>query len=621
MDEISVILELIKNHDISKSFLSKQKIKYKLKKIKDQDIINEIGMADMPLIIYLLSLKYDEIPKLVPIENDLMIRVGDCNAANMSYLAIYLHFLNFEQNHLIIEGNGSYPSVLGKCEMGAWFNGQPMKGTLKPMDLDLRKGANIYEIRTAFKLEYDLYDDTEIIFYNEINGIRAAYGRINSMRFAPVADCISGQYYEKDGWVFFIEGRKLVCKKLCETELKEKEQTFRAGIKEYASEKYEWAIKLRDFYLEQRKQRRKPVWLFMDRPDRADDNAKVLFQYVQAKDNLESYFIISQESDDYEEMKMIGKVIPLYSEEHKRLVLIADYIISSQCNGVVENPFWEDAELFRDLYHRPGLIFLQHGVIKDDMSPTLNRFNTNFTGFVTSTKAEYESILDYPYHYTDREVWLTGLPRFDELYNNPGKNILIMPSWRQELMEQVWDENIHNMRWKLKPGFRKSDYYQRYKCLLRNKALMKACKKQGYRLCFMAHPLMKPYVEEMMEGTECELLDSDVSYRDAFAKGALLITDYSSVAFDFAYLQKPVVYYQFDRERFFRKHTYRQGYFDYEKDGLGEVCKSESILVKVILKYMESNCERKPKYSKRMDVLWEYRDGFCERVYNKIITR
>ena len=32
-----------------------------------------------------------------------------------------------------------------------------------------------------------------------------------------------------------------------------------------------------------------------------------------------------------------------------------------------------------------------------------------------------------------------------------------------------------------------------------------------------------------------------------------MITDYSSVAFDFGFLYKPVIYYQFDKERFLGK--------------------------------------------------------------------
>ena len=71
---------------------------------------------------------------------------------------------------------------------------------------------------------------------------------------------------------------------------------------------------------------------------------------------------------------------------------------------MIENPFWDFSEYFRDLYHRPKRIFLQHGIIKDDMSITLNRYNTDFTGFITSVKEEYNSILEYPYSYTKNEV-------------------------------------------------------------------------------------------------------------------------------------------------------------------------------------------------------------------------
>lgn len=48
-----------------------------------------------------------------------------------------------------------------------------------------------------------------------------------------------------------------------------------------------------------------------------------------------------------------------------------------------------------------------------------------------------------------------------------------------------------------------------------------------------------------------------------------MVTDYSSVAFDFAYMKKSLVYAQFDREAFFEGQTYDEGYFNYETDGFG----------------------------------------------------
>ncbi|MDT9414117.1 CDP-glycerol glycerophosphotransferase family protein [Escherichia coli] len=41
------------------------------------------------------------------------------------------------------------------------------------------------------------------------------------------------------------------------------------------------------------------------------------------------------------------------------------------------------------------------------------------------------------------------------------------------------------------------------------------------------------------------------SIQTAFKDADLLITDYSSVAFDIAYMKKPIIYFQFDSDTFF----------------------------------------------------------------------
>ena len=48
-----------------------------------------------------------------------------------------------------------------------------------------------------------------------------------------------------------------------------------------------------------------------------------------------------------------------------------------------------------------------------------------------------------------------------------------------------------------------------------------------------------------------------------------MITDYSSVFFDFLYMKKPVLFYQFDEEMF-RKYQYEEGYFSYKNNGMTE---------------------------------------------------
>ena len=602
------------------NFIGRLLVSNLLQKIDDESIGLEIGMAEMPLIVFLLSIKHRINPELTCINDnkDVMLSYGDYNVANISYLPLYLHFLSFEKGILTIEGTTSFPAILEQEDFIVKADRDIYMPKLYEAGQDLRIGETIYETRKGFRFEISLKSDMQIEFYNRIMGIDVPCRRINSMRFSPIADCIENQFFESDGWCFSVKGNSILCRKISSEKKYLLEKEYRKSIEEKYPEKAEWVKKLREYYYEHQKCKTKQIWLFMDRPDRADDNAKVLFKYVQNKKEIDSYFLLTENSVDYAEMNKIGKVISIYSEDHYKLALTADYIISSQCNGLIENPFWDDSEFFRDLYHRPKIIFLQHGTIKDDMSPTLNRFNTNFTGFITGTKAEFQSIIDYPYHYTEKEVWLTGQPRFDELYDAEEKIILFMPSWRKNLMEQAWDEESHDMKWRMRSDFEKTDFYRHYRALFTDKKLRSACMENGYRMLLCLHPLMREYAEQLVTGTICETAASEEPYRELFAKASILITDYSSVAFDFSYLRKPIIYYQFDRKEFFKSHTYRQGYFDYEQDGFGPVCHTRRKIIKEIVMLINGSGVTDNTYAKRSEELWPYSGDYCKRVYKKI---
>lgn len=595
------------------------RLRKRLQKVPDQVIIDQIGMAEMSKIIHILKKKYRKNVSLIPLKNDLMLRIGKTNVANMSYLAVYLHFLTVSKKVLRIEGNLSVPDKLGNISFYARVNGKKMNVTLTDCGLDLRLGGEIYEKRTVFLLEIPLLEKQyEIEFFNMLNGVECRHSRINSMRFAPVADCIKEQYCEQNGWVTQISGSKILCHKVTVAEHIKFEKKYQQQLTLLAKENACWAIGLRQKYFRMKNVKKKPIWLIMDRRDRADDNGEVFFQYMQQHNEIETFFIIDKQCEDYKRLQTVGKVVPLYSEEHYLLTLLADFIISSQCNGYVENPFWEKAEYFRDLYHRPRLIFLQHGVIKDDMSNTLNRFHTNLSGFITSTKEEYRSILNYPYYYEKENIWLTGLPILDELQNTERGYIVFAPTWRMELMHQEWNKEKKDMQWVPNADLTSSEYYCTYRSLFANRKLQEWCKKYGYKLALKSHPLMEPYLRGIIKGTDTILVGNKVSYRDVLGMGNLLVTDYSSVAFEFAYLGKSTVYFQFDRKKFFASHTYKKGYFDYIRDGFGEVCFTEKKLIKVLKDYMKNECAVKKKYKDRIQQLYPYHGGACNRIYEQL---
>ena len=114
------------------------------------------------------------------------------------------------------------------------------------------------------------------------------------------------------------------------------------------------------------------------------------------------------------------------------------------------------------------------------------------------------------------------------------------------------------------------------------------------------------------------LTTDDISYSDLFRKCSIFITDYSSTHFDVAFLKKPIIYYQFDKEKFYDSH-YDMGDFEYEKDGFGDVAYNEEEMVKHITTYLENGCTIKEEYKERISKTFKYLDeNNSERIYEEI---
>ncbi|WP_179853988.1 CDP-glycerol glycerophosphotransferase family protein, partial [Helicobacter pullorum] len=278
-----------------------------------------------------------------------------------------------------------------------------------------------------------------------------------------------------------------------------------------------------------------------------------------------------------------------------------------------------DSYLMRYITFRQQFIFLQHGVTKDDLSKWLNSRKIDL--FITSTKEEYNSIVnDYNrYKFGKKEVVLTGFARHDTLLKNNQnsiKQVLVMPTWRHYLSGlMIGNSGIR----KLKDDFRESKYFQKWNSLLNSNVLQKLCKKYSYAIVFNPHPNIMPYLKDFEIPSFVSIANENKSLQDLFCKSSLMITDYSSVAFEMAYLGKSVIYYQFDKEEFFSSHTLQKGYFDYEKDGFGPVVENEENLLKQFENFLRNDCKPFGVYKDNIDSTFAFKDGkCCERNYKTI---
>ncbi|HEG2599179.1 TPA: CDP-glycerol glycerophosphotransferase family protein [Campylobacter jejuni] len=352
------------------------------------------------------------------------------------------------------------------------------------------------------------------------------------------------------------------------------------------------------------------IWLLMDRDYEADDNAEHLYRYImQNHPEQEIIFALRKESSDWKRLEKEGfALVDFGSFKFERIIKKSSKVICSHT----------DEYLMRYITSRQQFIFLQHGVILNDLSRWLNSKKIDL--FVTSTQAEYDSMVnDYNrYKFGKKEVLLTGLARHDTLLKNnksDTKQILIMPTWRANIVGSITNSSKRD----LKENFKQSEYFQKWNSLLNNDGLKKLCELHSYAIVFNPHPNIIPYLKEFNHPSYIKIANQNESLQVLFCNSSLMITDYSSVAFEMAYLEKPVIYYQFDKEEFFTSHTLQKGYFDYKKDGFGSVVENEENLLKELEILLKNNCKPFGVYKDNIDSTFVFKDRrCCERIYKKL---
>jgi glycosyltransferase involved in cell wall biosynthesis/CDP-glycerol glycerophosphotransferase (TagB/SpsB family) len=359
----------------------------------------------------------------------------------------------------------------------------------------------------------------------------------------------------------------------------------------------------------------KNAWLLIDRDTAGQDNAEHLYRYLRDhQPQVNAWFVLARTSKDWDRLSADGfRLIQHGSREHKVALLHCDHLISSQIDNYITNPL---SKRYGEGHWR--YTFLQHGVTKDDLSIWINPKPISL--MITATPDEHESIVGAgsPYVFSQREVKMTGFPRHDRLLSMarettaPARKMLIMPTWRRGLLLQsVAGGNDRALR----DDFWDSEYALQWRAVLESERLHKVADEQGWTIEFIPHPNMQRYLDHSPLPSHISMHRfGDIDVQRMLVSGGALVTDYSSLAFEMAYLERPVVYFQFDRDTFFNGgHAYRRGTWDYEKDGFGPVTLDPEAAITAIADVMQHDGEAEPVYAKRMVDTFPFRDGECSR--------
>ncbi|RSD25222.1 CDP-glycerol glycerophosphotransferase family protein [Mesobacillus subterraneus] len=310
----------------------------------------------------------------------------------------------------------------------------------------------------------------------------------------------------------------------------------------------------------------KNVWLVGERPDTAQDNGLRFFEYIRENHpEIEIYYAIEEHAPDAEKLKSIGNVLFIGSDEHIEKSIEASKFIGTHDLDYIL-PF-KGAKMKN--YREAQKIFLQHGVLGRKNVPYHKKYyKYPFDIFIVSSIPEKTMVVN-KFGYEWHEVAATGLARFDKLQENhhPNREILLIPTWREWIVNE---EKLIN-----------SSYFNKYLSFITSARLAEILERYDLKLNFYPHYRMQEYIADNIDidNKRIRLIKlGEVDVQNLIKDNILMITDYSSVSFDFTYLRKPVIYYHFDPDMFFSTGILRP----IEETFLGDIVSTEEELLNKI---------------------------------------
>ena len=348
------------------------------------------------------------------------------------------------------------------------------------------------------------------------------------------------------------------------------------------------------------------ILMFEKESSRYEESASVLYEALIDQGYQNIYYVINEDNP------IIPRLKPEYRDHLIMKNSFRHLVAFLRCQTFIGTENIDHAMQLRasnrhlmekmqstDLTH----VFLQHGVmymvgLDADMRVFFNNHDLKRYRAVVSSEAE-------AMHFVllggfDREdMYVTGLAKFDRSIRLPDADrIVIMPTWRR------WETN------QAQKDFENTGYY---KMLLR--MVEGVPEELREKIIIKPHPLM----EKMMQREETGLssyLRPDLSHNDALERCRLLITDYSSIAYDAFYRGANVIFCWEDKEYCMKQYGNARLMIN-EYNTFGDVCYDHQQLTRAVVRnYREG---QDPLYVRRYGNLVSFHDGHnTDRIIRKL---
>lgn len=359
------------------------------------------------------------------------------------------------------------------------------------------------------------------------------------------------------------------------------------------------------------------IWITYDKLYKGGDCGEYFYKYASAQDgNVTACYVVNRDCPDRERLENEGfKPLVFGTLKQKLYYLFASVVLNTHAGTHSFCSFSNEPVNFVQNLIKSDCMCIQHGLTVQQLAFEENQAFNNTKRYYCASKYEIKNLSHPIYGYFDKSALkLTGIPRYDGLVNDDKKQILITPTWRNYIsMPSVMGKSRP-----YNPYFKETDYFKIYNGLIADEKLLETAKRTGYQLIYLLHPVISSQIKDYTVKKGVKIIPAtEVNYERILTQSSLMVTDYSGVQFDFAYMKKPVVYFHPPE----LPPHYKEGGFFYETMGFGEICTAKDELVDVLCGYMENGCEMSGEYLERQKDFYAFDDlNSCKRIYDDVIS-
>lgn len=584
--------------------------------------VSEVGYSKK---MFSVSRSEGELPYIADVSEDLtFFKLTDIQKEHVLFKAV-----NFQNGQLEIDGTFS---------MGDFFEHDQIdlclirNGKISKIEYSEIYGLNkvfgfIYNHMYQFHVNIPVYsfkNKIDIQFAVIMNGVTYIMEIRTPKAHAHVRVGIKNQYWRfcKDWCATIPDKTHLVLSLLSEGGMKKKETEFRKELSARAakgSRAAALALEIRKQYFEQKQDHPDArIWITHDKLYKAGDNGEYMYNYImQQNDGIDIYYIIKEDSLDFERMNVEGANLLIWGEMDTMVkVLLSEVVLATHTDVLSYAGFDKDVIPFIcDLYN-PVTVCIQHGLTTQNIAQYQNRVFDNLHLYTLASPNEFENLSRPIYGFEDKSILkMTGLARYDGLKNNDQKQILITPTWRRNIA----NASVAHIKKGHNDFFKNSEYFRIYNGLINDQKLIDCAKESGYKLIYLLHPAASSQADDFDKNDYVEIIPaaSDMNYEKILTESSLMVTDYSGVQFDFAYMRKPLLYYH---PKTLPPHYDESEAYVYERDSFGPIIDNHEELVDQLCEYMKNGCKTKPEYVERADKFFAYSDfNSCKRIYEEVL--